>query len=126
MRYDRWVRYALTISGVGPQRTTIRVDDGLLCVKLGRAFHMVVALQDIKSARLLPRKSPIVWAIGIHQTGDSWLINGSRDGIVELTFAGPIKPKKVPMGPLFGGPVRALYLGLAEPEDFITALKSQV
>ncbi len=126
MRYDRWIRGLMTVFGAGPKRTKIRVADGTLHIKVGYIFRLDIALEDIKSARLLGerRRRLIVWAIGVHQTGDGWLINGSRHGVVELTFGRPVKPTKVPLSPLIGGPVRALYLGLAEPEQFITALTS--
>jgi hypothetical protein len=101
------------------------VADGTLHVKFGRNFRMDIPVKDIKSARLLGerRRRSIAWAIGVHQFGDGWLINGSRDGVVELTFDHPVKPKKVPMSPLLGGPVRSLYLSLTEPSEFIAALK---
>jgi hypothetical protein len=104
----------------------IRVADGMLRVKFGRFFRMDIALEDITSARLLGdrQRRSIVWAIGVHQAGDGWLINGSRHGVVELSFDHPVKPKKVPMSPLFGGPVHSLYLSLTEPDKFITALNS--
>jgi hypothetical protein len=124
MRFDRWVRRLLTVSGLGPKRTMIRVADGTLHVKFGRNFRMDIPVKDIKSACLLGERRSIVWPIGVHQAKDGWLVNGSRDGVVELTFHCPVKPKKVPMGPLFGGPVRSLYLSVTEPEGFMTALKS--
>jgi hypothetical protein len=126
MRFDRWVRRLVTVFGLGPKRTMIRVADGTLHVKFGRNFQMDIPVEDIKSACPLGerRRRSIVWAIGVHQAGDGWLVNGSRDGIVELTFDPPVKPKKVPMSPLFGGPVRSLYLSLTEPNEFIAALKS--
>jgi hypothetical protein len=125
LRCDRWVRRVFTLLGAGPNRTVIRVADGTLYVKFGRSFRMDIALEDIKSARMLSERQQrsIVWAIGVHQTSDGWLINGSRHGVVELRLNPPVKPKKVPMSPLFGGPVRSLYLSLTEPDAFITALK---
>ncbi|MGC2652534.1 MAG: hypothetical protein WA317_02780 [Mycobacterium sp.] len=77
MRYDRWNRRLLTVFGAGPKRTVIRVADGTLYVKFGRVFRMIIPLQDIKTARLGERRRRlIVWAIGVHQAGDGWLING--------------------------------------------------
>jgi hypothetical protein len=105
MRYDRWLRRLLTVFGVGPKGTMIRVADGTLHVKFGRVFRMDIPVKDIKSARPLgERRRLIVWAIGVHQAGDGWLINGSRVGVVELTFHCPVEPKKVPMAPFSADP----------------------
>jgi hypothetical protein len=113
MRYDRWVRPLITVFGAGPNRTAIRVADGTLDVKFGRVFRMTVALQDIRSARCIDE--PPWPAIGVHLSGDGWLVNGSRHGIVELRFARPVKPIKTPGGRLLGGPVHSLSLSLTEP-----------
>ncbi|BBZ15007.1 hypothetical protein [Mycobacterium branderi] len=121
MRYDRSYRPLATVLGIGPKRTTIRVADGTLHVKHGRVFAIDVPLSEIKSARVLPER-PSGW--GVHQFKDGWLIRGSRDGIVELTFGSRIKPKKVPGGgDWLASPVGALYISLAEPDSFIAAVR---
>jgi hypothetical protein len=124
MRYDRWSRPLLTVLGAGPKRTFIRVVDGMLHIKF-ISFRIDVPLQYVRSARLLGerRRRLVVWAIGVHPFGDGWLINGSAQGVVELTFDRPVKPAKVPGGPLFAYPVRSLFISLTEPEQFIAALK---
>jgi hypothetical protein len=90
--------------------------------KYGRAFRIDVPLEDIKFAR--QRTERRRWAIGVHYTGDGWLVNGSRHGIVELKSSCPVRPKKAPGGPLLNGPIRTLILSLTEPEKFIAALTS--
>lgn len=51
MRYDRWYRPLATAMGLGPKRTTIRVDDETLLIKHGWAFRLDVPLKNITSAR---------------------------------------------------------------------------
>lgn len=123
MRYGGVYRHLATVFGVGPKQTTIQVIDDMLHVRHGRKFCIDVSLKDIKSARLFPDR-PLGW--GIHQFKDGWLIRGSRDGIVELTFGRPIKPTRTPLGGgWFDGPVRSLYVSLVEPDAFIALLMSR-
>jgi hypothetical protein len=125
MRYDRWYRPWATVFGLGPKFTTIRVADGTLYVRQGRLFRIEVPLKDIKSAQLHRERRR--WALGIHGGPHGWLINGSRHGIVELTFARPAKPKGLlpKSSTWLGEPVRSLYLSPADPENFIAAVKPQ-
>jgi len=113
----------ITALGLGAKRTVIRVADGTLYIKYGRAFRIDVPREDIKFARQRTERRP--WAIRVPYTGDGWLVNGSRHGIVELKFSCPVRPKKVPGGPLLNGPIRTLILSLTEPEKFIAAPTSQ-
>lgn len=94
MRYDRWYRPLAIVMGLGPKRTEIRVADGTLHVKHGWAFRVDIPLQDIKSTRLI-RQRPLGW--GVHPLGDVWVVNGSRDGFVELNFVRAVTSKTVKM-----------------------------
>ncbi len=119
MRYDRWYRPFATVIGLGPKRTTIRVAETTLEVKHG-PFRIDVPLENIKSAKLWPKR-PFTW--GVHPGGDIWLVNGSRDGIVELGFSRPVTSKSVKLLANDWAEVRTLYLSLVEPEEFIAAVK---
>jgi hypothetical protein len=121
MRYDRWYRPLATALGIGPKRTTIRLDDDTLHVQHGWTFHIDVPLKDIESARLMPGR-PLAW--GVHPMGDAWMVNGSRDGIVELKFAQPVTSKSVQLMSSTWGEVRCLYLSLTDPDSFIAALNA--
>lgn len=122
MRYDRWYRPLATVLGVGPKWTKIRVAEGALHVRHGWVFRIDVPLKDIKSARLV-RERPFTW--GVHPMGDAWLVNGSRDGVVELKFARPVTSKSVKLLAGSWAEVSCLYISLTEPESFVAALKSE-
>lgn len=92
MRYDRWYRPLATLLGAGPKRTTIRVDQGALHVKHGWMFRIDLPLNDIRSVRVLSGR-PLAW--GGHPMGDAWVVNGSRERIVELRFSRPVTSKSV-------------------------------
>jgi hypothetical protein len=120
MRYDGWYRPLATAMGLGPKRTTIRVDDETLHIKHGWAFRLDVPLNIITSARLISGR-PFTW--GVHSGGDVWMVNASRDGIVELKLARPVTSKSVKLQSNSWGEVRSLWLSLTDPDGFIAALK---
>ncbi|ORV46470.1 hypothetical protein AWC02_10495 [Mycolicibacter engbaekii] len=122
MRYDRWYRPLATVLGLGPRRASIRVADGFLQVRSGWAFAMDIALSNIDSARPAPER---MWGWGVHQACNGWLVNGSRDGLVEILLGQPVKPTKAPTAGLFNRPVRRLYVSVTDPDAFIDALLSR-
>jgi hypothetical protein len=123
MRYDRWYRPLATVMGMGPKRTMIRVAGNMLHVKHGWAFQLDVPLDTITFARRISRR-PSSW--GVHSGGDVWMVNASRDGIVELKLARPLTSKSVKLQSNRWGEVRSLYLSLTDPDGFIAALTSHV
>jgi hypothetical protein len=121
MRYDRWYRPVASVFGLGPKWTTIRVVGNTLRIKNGWAFAIDVPLKDIKSVKRI-NKRPLAW--GVHPMGDAWMVNGSRDGIVELNFARPFTSGTVRFVGGSWAEVRCLYISLTDPDSFIAALKS--
>jgi hypothetical protein len=121
MRYDRWYRALATAMGLGPGRTTIRIDDTTLHVKYGWAFHLDIPLENIASARRLSLR-PFSW--GVHSAGDLWIVNASRDGMVGLKLSHPVSSKSVRLQSSTWGEVRNLCLSLEDPDGFLAALKS--
>lgn len=116
LRFDRWYLPLATAFGLGPKRTVIRVADGTLTVKHGWAFAITIPLGSITAANLVTAR-PLAW--GVHTSVDGWLVNGSRDGIVEIRFT-PMKPTKAPWTT---GIIRQLLLSVTDPDGLITALK---
>ena len=119
MRYDRWYLPLATVLGLGPKRTTIRLDDETLHVQHGWAFRLDIPRKDIRSARTISLR-PLSW--GVHTGGDLWMVNGSRDGIVEIKLARPVSSKSVRRQSSRWGEVRTLYLSLDDPVGFVAAL----
>ncbi|MFV8308453.1 hypothetical protein [Mycobacteroides chelonae] len=115
LRYDRWYLPIATAMGLGTRRTIIRISDGALTVKHGWAFAITIPLTSIRSAVVRTEK-PLAW--GVHASGTGWLVNGSREGIVDIQYAPPIKPK----APMSFGPVGGLQLSVTDPEGLVSAL----
>jgi hypothetical protein len=116
MRYDRWCRLLATVFRMGPKRTVIRIADDMLHIQHGWAFRVDVPLANIASARPYDKR-PLAW--GVHAAEDGWLVNGSRDGIVRVRFASPVKPARTPLGTW---PIRSLLISLEKPDAFLAAL----
>lgn len=116
MRVDRWYRLLATLMWMGPKRTLVRLDntDRVLRVRHGWAFHLEAPYSSIRSAELLAGR-------GVHCTGDSWVVNGSRDGIVEIKFSPAVQLHKVPMA---FAPIRSLWISIVDADRFVSALKS--
>ena len=123
MRYDRWYRPLAIAVGLGPGRTMIRIDGDTLFVRHGWAFRLDIPVHKIASARTLARR-PFSW--GVHAAGDLWMVNGSRDGIVEITLSRPVTSRSVKLQTNSWGEVRTLCLSLVEPDDFVTVLGSHM
>jgi hypothetical protein len=121
MRYDRWYRPLATVLGMGPKRTMIRLAGNTLHVKHGWAFQLDVPLNNITSARRISRR-PFSW--GVHSGGDVWMVNASRDGIVEIKLARPATSKSVKLQSNSWGEVRSLYLSLEDPDGFVAEIGS--
>jgi hypothetical protein len=120
LRYDRWYRPLAIALGTGPKRTTIRVAGDTLHIKHGWAFELEIPLKDITSVKSVAMR-PL--SFGVHTGGDMWLVNGSRDGIVELTLSHPVTSKSVKRQSNSWGEVRTLYLSLEDPGGFVTAVQ---
>ncbi len=123
MRYDRWYLPLATAFGIGPNRTIIRLDNETLHVAHGWMFSIDVPVKNITSAQRIPGR-PLAW--GVHPMGDTWMVNGSRDGTVEMKFNHPVTSKTVQRLSSTWGEVRCLYLSLTDPDRFIAALQSQI
>ncbi|MGH3954810.1 hypothetical protein [Mycobacteroides salmoniphilum] len=115
LRYDRWYLPLATVMGLGTRRTTIRVSDQTLTVKHGWAFAIEIPLTSIRSAVARAEK-PLAW--GVHASTTGWLVNGSREGIVDIQYAPPIKPR----APMSFGAVGGLQLSVTDPDGLIAAL----
>jgi hypothetical protein len=91
------------------------VDDADLKLRMGWAFRADVPRAQIR--RVAATERPF-FAWGVHGWRGRWLVNGSSDGIVGVEIDPPVRAWTV------GIPVRLriVYISLADPERFITAL----
>jgi hypothetical protein len=113
--YSRGNRVLMGLIGVGPRFSGVVIDDEEISVRLGWGFYADIAIADIQ--RVGTSERPF-FAWGAHGWRGRWLVNGSSKGIVALEIDPPAR------GWAIGFPLRlrVLYVSLADPDAFITAL----
>lgn len=115
MRYDRWFLPLSVPLGLGPKRSQVRIQDGTLCVKFGWGFDAAIPLSSIVNAK--PNDERVLsW--GAHGFRGRWLVNGSSNGIVELTIDPAARAR------VMGLPIklRTLYVSVTDPDALISAV----
>lgn len=108
-------RPLLSLLGMGPRFSSVRLDDERLRVRMGVWFSADVPRRSIRSAT--PYKG-FVGGIGVHGGRGRWLVNGAAKGLVTLEIDPPGR------GHVMGAPVklRALRISMKSPEELIAAL----
>ena len=117
LRYDRWFLPLSVPLGLGPKRSQVRIQDGTLRVKFGWGFDAAVPLSSIVDAK--PNHERVLsW--GAHGFRGRWLVNGSSNGIVELTIDPAARAR------VMGVPIklRTLYVSVTDPDALISAVSS--
>lgn len=114
LSYQRWFVPLATSLGLGPKRSDVSIRDGALHVAMGWGFSADIPLVSIKNARQFPDR---VLAWGVHGFRGRWLVNGSSQGVVELTIDPPVRAR------MMGVPVRLreLLVSVTDPGELIAA-----
>ena len=118
-RLSAWLDTRLFHSGPGV--SGVWVDGDQIRVRMG-SFKLDLPRGSVRSVR--PSPARVGRTNGVHGGHGRWLVNGSADGLVEMTIDPPghVSPS---IDTLFGlGPSRVdeLTVSLADPDGFITAV----
>ena len=99
---------------MGPKQSEVRIADDVLHVKFGWGFRTAVPLSSITKAE---QNHDRVYSWGAHGWRGRWLVNGSSNGIIELTIDPATKAH------VLGVPVTlsTLWVSVTEPEALIEA-----
>jgi len=104
----------------GPGVSVVEVDADELRVRMG-SFKLDIPRSSIRSVRR--SQAEVGGTVGVHSSRGRWLVNGSGDGLVEITIEPPCHLSPV-LDNLFGiGPSRvdSLTVSLDDPDGFIAA-----
>jgi len=115
LRYQRWFLPLATPLGLGPKRSDVSIRDDILHVAMGWGFSADIPLDSVTDARECHDR---VFAIGVHGGWRGrWLVNGSSQGIVELTIDPPVRAT------VMGVPttLRVLMVSVTDPSELIAA-----
>jgi len=107
------------LAGTVPSRCSVDLDDARIHVRMGMWFELEAPRTTITGAA---HDTDRVLGWGVHGRRGRWLVNGSSDGIVRITFA---QGQRAWMGPM---PlhVRVLRVSVDDPDGLIAALGTGV
>lgn len=114
LRFERWYLPLAVPVGLGPSRSEIRLDAGVLHVKMGWAFEADIPLASITKAEAAKGRV-LTW--GVHYAGGRWLVNGSGKGLVALTIDPPVQAKVW----IRSVTLRSLWVSVTDPDALIAA-----
>jgi hypothetical protein len=110
-----------TLLGGGRGRSGVEVGPDQIRVQMGD-FKLTVPRASIRSVRR--SQADIGGTRGMHHRSGRWLVNGSADGLVELTIEPPCYTERRKLAEIFTrGEVKSLTLSIADPDGFIAALQ---
>src|SRR5260370_42242236 len=112
--------WTVTRQGGGPGRGGVVLDSTMLRV-LVPGFRLDIPRASVRSAARSTR--PIRGSIGVHGGHGRWLVNGSYNGLVELTIEPPCYTPRQPSTLFRKTGVSSLTVSLVDPDGFIAAVE---
>jgi hypothetical protein len=113
-------RLTNTVVAGGRGRSGVAIGPDRLFVRMG-GFKLTVPRASIRSASR--SQENVRGTYGVHSHAGRWLVNGSPDGLVELTIEPPCYTGRKLISFFTEGKVKALTLSLADPDGFLAALQ---
>lgn len=104
-----------TLLGMGPGVSGVYVDEHKIQVRMGRSFRTEIPRSSVREAT---RYSGRVKSRGVHGGAGRWLVNGSGDGLVQLTMDRPAAGRIW----FFKVRVETLIVSLDDPDGFLAAM----
>jgi hypothetical protein len=117
---DRISLWADKLMGGGPGRGGVRVDPAVLRVRMAD-FHLDISRGSVQSVARSDRQTR--GTIGVHSSRGSWLVNGSHEGLVELTIDPPCYLDRQLSSLFLKMKVSSLSISLVDPDGFIAAVE---
>jgi len=110
-----------TRRGGGPGRGGVELNSTALRVRMA-GFHLDIPRASVRSAS---RSALRTRSIGVHGGHGRWLVNGSYNGLVELTIEPPCYTPRQ-LSTLFRkARVSSLTISLVDPDGFIAAVEGK-
>ena len=115
LRYGTGSKHFLNLFSLGPDRSGVVVNDAEVGIAMGRGFGGRAPRSTVTSALTL---AGTVVGRGVHGWRGDWLVNGARNGLVELLFDPPMKAR------VLGFPVnvRRLRVSVDDPDGLVEAI----
>jgi len=121
-RYARFSRRMDSLMfGASPEHWSVAVDADQIRVRMG-SFKLNLPRASVRSVDR--SQAQVGSTIGAHERrGGRWLVNGSPDGLVEITLDPPTYLDRSPVTLFRRAAVRSLTVSLVDPDAFIAALR---
>ncbi len=113
--YSTWNRRLLGVLGMGPKYSSVVVTDDRVDVSMGWAFEASIPRSSIASVEADDDR---VWGWGVHGWSDKWLVNGTSNGLVEISIDPPVRARTA----FIHLDLRVLRVSLADCDALIAAL----
>jgi hypothetical protein len=113
--YSRGYGLILGLMGLPRHSAYVELDDALVRVRLGWAFHASFNRNRVESAEHTP---DVLMTAGAHGWRGRWLVNGATGPIVTIRLRGPASAF------VLGFPIRLreIAVSVADPDALIAAL----
>jgi hypothetical protein len=118
---DRISLWTDTLLGGGPGRGGVKLNSTVLRV-LMPGFHLDIPRASVRSAT---RSALRTRSIGVHGGHGRWLVNGSYNGLAELTIEPPCYTPRQPSTLFRKMKVSSLTISLIDPDGFIAAVEGK-
>jgi hypothetical protein len=120
-RYARFSRRMDSLRfGASPEHWSVAVDADQIRVRMG-SFKMNLPRASVQAVER--SQAQVGSTIGMHESrGGRWLVNGSPDGLVEITLDPPTYLDRSPVTLFRRSAVHSLTVSLVDPDGFIAAL----
>jgi len=118
---DRISLWTDTLLGGGPGRGGVELNSTVLRV-LMPGFHLDIPRASVRSATGSALRTR---SIGVHGGHGRWLVNGSYNGLVELTIEPPCYTPRQPSTLFRKMKVSSLTISLIDPDGFIAAVEGK-
>lgn len=116
IRFNRWFVPLAVITGMSPSRSYVETSEETADVVMGSAFRARLPRAGIASAAR--GRVGLMAGIGVHGMRGTWVVNGSREGIVEIALREPV-PARV-LG--IGVQLSRLFVSVEDPDALVADL----
>ncbi|MGH3205848.1 MAG: hypothetical protein ACRDOA_04925 [Streptosporangiaceae bacterium] len=106
----------------GPGVSGVAVGAEEIQVRMG-SFKLDISRSSVRSAHR--SQVPVGGTVGVHSSRGRWLVNGSADGLVEITIEPSchLSPSIDNLFGILGSRVDSLTVSLSDPDGFVAALE---
>jgi hypothetical protein len=116
---DKITAWMDTLVGRGPGRSGVEVGPDEIRVRMG-SYKFDIPRRSVRSARRSQEKLRGTTGVHIHKKGQL-LVNGSADGLVEVTIEPPCYTDRTPSTMFVKERVNSVLVSLVDPDGFIAA-----